>query len=51
MRHLCLFHHEPSYGDETIAGVLADTRRYEEITRDGHRVEVSAAWDGMELAV
>ena len=30
-RHLCLFHHEPMHGDEAIARVLAETRRYEEI--------------------
>ena len=49
VRQLCLFHHEPSYGDETIAGVLADTRRYEEITRSGRPLLVSTAYDGMEI--
>ena len=35
--------------DETIAGVLKDTRRYEEITRIGAPLHVSAAYDGMEI--
>jgi phosphoribosyl 1,2-cyclic phosphodiesterase len=48
-RHLCLFHHEPTYDDERLATLLAETRRFEEITRTDHRVHVSAAWDGLEL--
>jgi phosphoribosyl 1,2-cyclic phosphodiesterase len=49
VRHLCLFHHEPVLEDEQIAAVLRETRRLEEITRGDHAVQVSAAWDGMEL--
>jgi phosphoribosyl 1,2-cyclic phosphodiesterase len=48
-RHLCMFHHEPTYDDERIATMLAETRRFEEITRGEHTVQVSAAWDGMEI--
>ena len=48
-RHLCMFHYEPTYDDEKIAAVLAETRRFEEITRGDHPVQVSAAWDGMEV--
>ena len=48
-RHLCLFHHEPGSDDDTIAKVLADTRRYEEITRGEWPLAVSAAYDGMEI--
>jgi len=48
-RHLCMFHHEPTYDDAKIASVLAETRRLEEITREDHPVQVSAAWDGMEI--
>jgi phosphoribosyl 1,2-cyclic phosphodiesterase len=49
VRHLCMFHHEPTYDDAKIASVLAETRRLEEITRTDHTVQVSAAWDGMEI--
>jgi phosphoribosyl 1,2-cyclic phosphodiesterase len=47
--HLCMFHHEPTHDDEMIAAVLAETRRFEEITRGDHAVQVSAAWDGLEI--
>jgi phosphoribosyl 1,2-cyclic phosphodiesterase len=50
-RHLCLFHHEPVCDDEALAAMLAETRRLEEITRCGHRLEISAAYDGMEISV
>jgi len=48
-KHLCLFHHEPAVDDEAISGLLADTRRLEEITRTGAPLRVSAAYDGMEI--
>jgi len=50
-RRLCLFHHEPIFDDERIAALLAETRRLEEITRRDHRVEVHAAYDGLELTL
>jgi phosphoribosyl 1,2-cyclic phosphodiesterase len=50
-KRLCLFHHEPVHGDEAIARVLAETRRYEEITRTGAPLEVMAAFDGMEIVL
>ncbi|HZI84477.1 MAG TPA: MBL fold metallo-hydrolase [Casimicrobiaceae bacterium] len=49
-RHLCLFHHEPVHGDAAIDRVLAETRRFEEITRGGYApLTVTAAYDGMEI--
>jgi ribonuclease BN (tRNA processing enzyme) len=48
-KHLCMFHHEPMYDDDQLLTVLAETRRFEEITRGEHRVEVSSAYDGMEI--
>jgi phosphoribosyl 1,2-cyclic phosphodiesterase len=50
-KRLCMFHHEPMFDDERIASILAETIRLEEITRGDHRVEISAAYDGMEIAV
>ena len=47
--HLCLFHHEPASTDAVLAKVLDDTRRLEEITRAGHPLRVSAAYDGLEI--
>jgi phosphoribosyl 1,2-cyclic phosphodiesterase len=51
VRRLVLFHHEPAYDDARIERVLGETIRYEEITRDGHKVEIVSAYDGLELAV
>ena len=49
-RRLCLFHHEPSYDDARIATVLAQTRRYEEISRGGQAaLTVFTAYDGLEV--
>ena len=50
-RRLCMFHHEPAYDDAQIQGVLEETRRFEEITRDGPALEVLAAWDGLEISL
>lgn len=50
-RHLCMFHHEPAYDDARIQSVLAETRRFEEITRAGAPLAVSTAWDGLEIAL
>ena len=50
-RCLCMYHHEPAYNDSRIESVLQETRRFEEITRDGHRLQVISAYDGLELEV
>ena len=49
--HLCMFHHEPASSDATLERVLADTRRFEEITRTGRELTISSAYDGMEIAL
>jgi phosphoribosyl 1,2-cyclic phosphodiesterase len=50
-KHLCLFHHEPIFDDARLAAMLRESRRLEEITRGDHRLEISAAYDGLEIAV
>jgi phosphoribosyl 1,2-cyclic phosphodiesterase len=47
---LCLFHHEPIYDDARISGVLAETRRYAEITGEAP-LEIVSAYDGMEITL
>ncbi|MYM22080.1 MBL fold metallo-hydrolase [Duganella sp. FT135W] len=47
---LCLFHHEPIYDDAQISRVLAETRRYAEITGEAP-LEIVSAYDGMEIAL
>ncbi len=50
-RRLALFHHEPVFDDAAIDAVLAETRRLEEITRTGRPLQVSAAYDGLEIGL
>ena len=50
-RRLALYHHEPIHDDDTLARILAETRRLEEITRGDRPLDVSAAYDGMELVI
>jgi phosphoribosyl 1,2-cyclic phosphodiesterase len=49
VKQLCLFHHEPVHGDAAIERILAETRRYEEITRGDTPLRITAAYDGMEI--
>jgi len=46
---LALFHHEPIYDDERIEGILAETLRFDEITRTGDPLKVVTAYDGLVL--
>lgn len=48
-RRLCLFHHEPVFDDAQLLRILEETRRFEQITREDHAVEVVSAYDGLEL--
>lgn len=50
-RQLCMTHHEPVFDDAAIEAMLAETRRLEEITRSGAPLQVSAAYDGLEIAL
>ena len=51
VKRLVLFHHEPIFDDGMIEGILKETRRFEEVSRDDHAVEVISAYDGLELTV
>ena len=48
-KRLVLFHHEPANNDATLEALLNEARRFEELTRVEHRLEVSAAYDGLEI--
>lgn len=50
-RHLVLYHHEPAYDDATIERVWRETQRFEEITRGEHTLQVSSAYDGLEVTL
>jgi phosphoribosyl 1,2-cyclic phosphodiesterase len=51
VEHLCLFHHEPAFDDRRIQSVLEDTIRFEQLTRQGRPLKITAAYDGMEIEV
>ncbi len=49
---LALFHHEPTYSDEDIQRMHAETVRYEELVREDRRpLEVICSYDGLEVEV
>jgi phosphoribosyl 1,2-cyclic phosphodiesterase len=49
-RRLVLFHHEPTYSDQDLDRMFAETIRYEELTRgEGLRLDIVCAFDGLEL--
>lgn len=50
-RRLCLFHHEPVHDDAALQALLLEARRYEEISRQDHALEVLSAYDGMEVDI
>jgi phosphoribosyl 1,2-cyclic phosphodiesterase len=49
VKHLVLFHHEPANNDERIGEIWRETLRYEEISRTGEPLRVTAAYDGLEI--
>ncbi|MGO9060140.1 MAG: MBL fold metallo-hydrolase [Candidatus Binataceae bacterium] len=51
VKHLALYHHEPIYDDRMIERILAETRRYDEISRSGEELKITSAYDGLEIAV
>lgn len=50
-KRFCMFHHDPFADDEKLTAMLRDTRRFEEITRGDTHLEVSAAYDGMDIVL
>jgi phosphoribosyl 1,2-cyclic phosphodiesterase len=49
VKQLALFHHEPANDDAAILRILKDARRLEELTRQAQRLDVIAAYDGLEI--
>ncbi len=49
VKHLCLFHNEPTHGDETLDTVLDNTRKYAALHDDTYPLTVSLAYDGMVI--
>jgi phosphoribosyl 1,2-cyclic phosphodiesterase len=51
VKHLVLYHHEPIFDDRMIDQILGETRRYEEISRNGQKLAVTSAYDGLEIVI
>jgi anti-anti-sigma factor len=51
VKRLALFHHDPVLDDRMLEVVLADTARFEAISRRGAKAEVISAYDGLELTI
>jgi len=51
VKHLCLFHMEPTTADEKIDRFLSDTRRLANLLGEGDHIDVSIAWDGMNIKI
>jgi ribonuclease BN (tRNA processing enzyme) len=51
VKRLALFHHDPVLDDRMLEVVLADTVRFEAISRRGAKAEVISAYDGLELTI
>jgi len=51
VKRLALFHHDPVLDDRMLDGVLAETERFEAISRRGTKTEVLSAYDGLELTI
>jgi len=51
VKRLALFHHDPVLDDAMLEAVLADTMRFETISRLDEKVEVISAYDGLELTL
>lgn len=53
VKHVCLFHNEPTYDDDRLDVLLEDTKNYLKIYNDHkfHPLKIDLAYDGMELKV
>ena len=49
VKRLALVHHDPANDDAAVERLCHDALRLEEITRQGSRLEVLAAYDGLEI--
>ncbi|MBL7136645.1 MAG: MBL fold metallo-hydrolase [Candidatus Marinimicrobia bacterium] len=49
VKHLVLFHHDPSYSDEKLFGILNDAIDYMKSGTDNQNIKISLATEGLEL--
>jgi phosphoribosyl 1,2-cyclic phosphodiesterase len=51
VKRLCLFHSEPTWGDEALDRFLAETRDYLEQIATASPLQIDLAYDGLEIAL
>ena len=51
VKHLLMFHCEPTHSDETLDKILEDTKQYAAIFAENYPLKVSQAFDGLEIEV
>ncbi|HVN30133.1 MAG TPA: MBL fold metallo-hydrolase [Candidatus Binataceae bacterium] len=51
VRHLVMYHHEPVLDDRMLEKVLEETRHYAAMTRSVRKLQVSSAYDGLEIVI
>lgn len=49
VKHLCIYHNEPTFDDERLDEFLEDTRRYLNIYAETSPLIIDIAYDGMQL--
>jgi ribonuclease BN (tRNA processing enzyme) len=51
VRHLCMYHSEPAYGDAALDKILRDTVKYASIYDDSYPLKISLGYDGLEIEI
>ena len=49
VKHLCIYHNEPTFDDERLDEFLEDTRRYLAIFAEKSPLKIDLAYDGMQV--
>ncbi len=49
VKHLCLYHSEPTLDDEKLDEILEETRRYQKIFAESFSIKIDIAYDGMQV--
>lgn len=53
VKHLCLFHNEPTYTDDKLDALLEDTKKYLDTHNNGkpYPLKIDLAYDGQEIEI
>jgi phosphoribosyl 1,2-cyclic phosphodiesterase len=51
VKHLCIYHNEPTLDDERLDKFLEDTRKYLRLYAEDYSLKIDLAYDGLEIEV